>query len=66
MVIANYEKRGVEGYIGGNTLMEMGVALYARKPIYLLNPVSSELSYKAEILGMQPILLDGDLHQIPL
>ncbi|MCH7883327.1 hypothetical protein IIA95_02850 [Patescibacteria group bacterium] len=58
--IANYEKRGVEGYIGGNTLIEIGVAFYFKKPIYILNPISSELSYKQEIYGMKPILLNGD------
>mgnify|MGYP001590224124 CR=1 FL=1 len=33
-LIANHEKRGVEGYIGGNTLIEIGIAFYTHKPIY--------------------------------
>lgn len=61
VLVANYEKRGIAGYIGGNTLIEMGVTFYLKKPIYILNAVSSELSYKAEILGMRPIILHGDL-----
>lgn len=64
VLICNYEKKGVEGYIGGNTLIEIGVGFYLNKPIYILNPVSSELSYKTEILGMKPIFLDGDLEKI--
>ena len=64
VLITNYEKRGVEGYIGGNTLIEIGIAFYTHKPIYILNPVSSELSYKVEILGMKPIMLDGNLDAI--
>lgn len=62
--VANHEKRGIQGYIGGNTLIEIGVAFYLKKPIYILNPVSSELSYKQEILGMKPIFLNGNLETI--
>lgn len=64
IVVANHEKRGVQGYIGGNTLMEIGVAFFLGKPIYILHPISSELSYKQEILGMKPIFLNGNLHVI--
>lgn len=61
ILVINHEKRGIEGYVGGNTLIEMGVAFYFKKPIYILNPISSQLSYKQEILGMKPIVLAGDL-----
>ncbi len=61
ILVINHEKRGIEGYIGGNTLIEIGVAFYQKKKIYILNQVSSELSYKQEILGMKPIMLNGIL-----
>jgi len=64
IIVANHKKRGVEGYIGGNTLIEIGLAFYLKKVIYILNPISSELSYKQEIYGMKPVLLDGDLNLI--
>lgn len=64
ILVINPEKRGVAGYVGGNTLIEIGVAFYLKKPIYIFNPVSSELSYKQEILGMKPIILDGNLNNI--
>lgn len=64
ILVINEEKRGIQGYVGGNTLIEIGVAFYLRKGIYLLNPVSQELSYKQEILGMKPTLLNGDLDLI--
>ncbi len=63
ILVLNYDKKGVPGYIGGNTLMEMGVAFYLKKPIYLLNQVP-ELSYKEEILGMWPIIIANDLSKI--
>jgi len=64
IVVSNHEKKGIAGYIGGNTLIEIGVAFFLKKQIYILNPISSELAYKPEIYGMNPILLNGDLSLI--
>jgi hypothetical protein len=64
ILVINHEKRGIEGYIGGNTLIEIGVAFYLKKKIYILNSVSSELSYKQEIMGMKPVMLNGELSKI--
>lgn len=61
ILVANHEKRGVDGYIGGNTFIEIGLAFYLKKKIYILNPISSEIAYKQEIYGMKPILLNGDI-----
>jgi hypothetical protein len=64
ILVVNHEKRGVKGYVGGNTLIEMGLAFYLKKPIYLFNEVSSELLYKQEVMGMKPILLDGNVTKL--
>jgi len=61
--IYNEEKKGVAGYIGGNTLMEMAFAYQQNIEIFLLRP-TPELSYADEVLGMQPIVIDGDITQI--
>lgn len=61
ILVINHEKRGIEGYVGGNTLIEIGVAFYLKKKIYIQHDVSSELSYKQEIIGMKPVILNGDL-----
>ena len=63
ILVCNYDKNGIAGYVGANTLLEMGLAFHLRKPIYLLNAIP-EVSYKEEILGMQPIVIDGDLERI--
>ena len=63
ILVANYDKNNVKGYIGGNTLMEMGLAFFLKKKIYLLNEIP-ELPYKEEILGVKPILINGDLNKI--
>jgi len=64
ILVVNGTRKGISGYIGGATLLEMGIAFHYKKPIYLLNSVSDKLSLKEEILGMQPIFLNGDLRKM--
>lgn len=64
ILVINSDKNGITGYIGGNTLMEMGVALNHKKRIFVLNPVSDKHSYIEEIYGVMPIFLDGNLQNI--
>jgi hypothetical protein len=58
VLILNHEKKGIPGYIGANTLLEMGLAFHLNKKIYLLNEVP-EVDSKEEILCMRPIILNG-------
>jgi len=60
ILVTNYNKNGIAGYVGGNTLMEMGVAFFLKKPIYMLKAIP-EISYKEEIVGMKPIVINDDL-----
>lgn len=59
ILVLNHDKNNISHYIGPNTLLEMGLAFHNRKKIYLFNPIP-EISYKEEILGMRPIIIDGD------
>jgi len=63
VLVVNPEKKGVAGYIGGNTLIEMAFAHILNKPLYLLYPVP-EISYSSEILAMQPIVLNGTIQTL--
>ena len=63
ILVLNYDKRGLANYVGGNTLIEMGLAFHLRKTIYLLNPIP-EIGYKEELLAMKPVLINGDLGKI--
>jgi hypothetical protein len=63
ILVFNKDKHEIKNYIGPNTLLEMGVAFYLNKKIYLLNPVPST-SWKEEVLGMMPVVLNGDLKEI--
>lgn len=61
ILVLNYEKNGKPGYIGGAVLAEMAIALHFGKKIYILNPIQEDVSYKEEILGTLPIILNGNL-----
>ncbi|MBP9814483.1 nucleoside 2-deoxyribosyltransferase [Candidatus Woesebacteria bacterium] len=63
ILILNYEKKGIAGYIGGNTFLEMGYAFGLDKKVYLLHAIP-EMDYKTEMYAIQPIILDGDLDKI--
>lgn len=63
ILVLNHDKNDIANYIGPNTLMEMGLALYLGKKIFLLNPIP-EMNYKEEILGMAPIVIYNDLTKI--
>lgn len=64
ILVLNHAKKGAQGYIGGNTLMEMAIAFHYKKPIYVLNSVFESSPLYEEILGMNPIFLNGDLKKI--
>lgn len=63
ILVLNYEKKGIPNYIGGNTFLEMGLAFWLGKTIYLLHPVP-EMDYYTEMHAMQPIVLHGNVRRI--
>lgn len=63
VLVLNHEKKGIPGYVGANTLIEMGLAMHLDKPIYLLHPIP-EMDSKEELLGMKPIILNGILSSL--
>ena len=65
ILVLNYEKHGVKNYIGGNVLMEMAIAFWLKKPIFIMNEMPEESAFEEEIRGMEPILLHGDAKALP-
>jgi len=63
ILVLNYEKNGIANYIGGNTLLELGLAFFLNKRLFLLNDIP-DISYKEEILGMKPIVIHNNLDLI--
>jgi len=66
VLFLNREKDGVQGYIGANSLIELGIAWYLKQKIFLLNPppAPEKARYHTEVMLMKPTILDGDLAKI--
>ena len=64
ILVVNHEKHGQANYIGPNVLMEMSLAFYLKKPIYILNGLPDVTPFEEEIKGMQPIVLHGDISRL--
>lgn len=66
ILVLNYPRNGINGYVGASSLMEIGLAYHLKKKIFLLDPPPpiKEAKYSHEILIMQPIILNGDLNLI--
>ena len=64
VLILNHEKKGINGYFGSNTLMELSVAFFLGKKIFLLHPINEDHPHFGELIGMKTIVLNGDLDSL--
>jgi diphthamide synthase subunit DPH2 len=64
ILVVNFEKNKIAGYIGGNVLMEMTLAFHYKKPIFIYNDITEDLGIKEEIFGLNPIFLKSNLNLI--
>ncbi|MCX6753214.1 MAG: hypothetical protein NTW62_02635 [Candidatus Nomurabacteria bacterium] len=60
ILVLNFEKNGQANYIGGATFLEIYMAFELGKKIFLYNPIP-ESFLKDELLGMNPLIINGDL-----
>lgn len=66
ILVLNHPKNGVDGYVGTSGLIEMGLAYYLGKRIFLLHPTPSpsEARWAHEVRIMQPVVINGDFRLI--
>ncbi len=64
ILVVNYEKNGQQNYIGGAVLMEMGVAFYLNKKIFILNEIPEDSAFAEEIKALRPVVLHGNLTEL--
>ncbi len=64
VLVCNYEKNNAENYIGGNVLMEMTIAFYLNKPIYLLNDIPQNSAFMEEIVAVGATPLKGNINNL--
>ena len=63
VLVLNFEKEGIKNYIGGATFLEMYDAFRFNKKIFLYNEIPEGI-LKDEIIGFNPIIINGDLNKI--
>ena len=66
ILVLNYNKKGIDNYVGGNTLMEIGFAYVGGKKIFMMNPHPEEVPYTDELLAMVPKeqIIHGDISRL--
>jgi hypothetical protein len=64
LLVINNEKNDIQGYIGPNVLMEIGLAFHLNKIIYIWNQYPLDASYKDEMLALGVIVINRDLSKI--
>jgi len=66
ILVLNYPKNNINGYIGGAVLMEIAVARHLDKKIFLLHdlPNEDELKYVLEVKLTKPVILEGKIKKI--
>lgn len=60
ILVCNFDKKWITWYLWMNTLMEMWMALYDNKAIYLLNTPSQDLPSYEEVMWCKPIIINWD------
>lgn len=63
VLVLNFDKEGVKNYIGGATFLEMYDAFRMWKKIFLYNDIPEGILHD-EIVGLDPVVLNGDLSKI--
>jgi hypothetical protein len=63
VLVLNFEKDEIKNYIGGATFLEMYDAFKLNKKIFLYNDIPEGI-LKDEIIGFNPIIINGNLSKI--
>lgn len=64
VLVINLKRHGIENYIGGNTLMEIGFAHVLNQRVFLWNDIPDMPYCKPEIEAVRPVVIHGDLSLI--
>ena len=66
VIFLNLPKNDIEGYMGTSVLMELGLAYYLKKKIYLMYPYPSPHAQRwaQEVASIQPVVLNGDISSL--
>lgn len=63
ILVVNEKQKDIDGYIGANSFLEIGMAFAFGKKIFLWGPIPEQPN-KVEIMGLLPVLVEGDIQKI--
>ncbi len=63
VLVLNFQKNGQQNYIGGATFLEIYKAWEMNKKLFLYNPIPESI-FRDELIGMNPLILNGNLKNI--
>lgn len=63
VLVLNFNKNGIENYIGGATFLEIYDAFRMNKKIYFVNDIPN-IMLKDELIGFNPIIIGNNLERI--
>lgn len=64
ILVVNNEKNGIKGYIGPNVLMEIGLAFYCKKKIYIWNSLEENAGCKEELKTFGVEFINRDVNKV--
>jgi len=64
VLICNYPKNNIKGYLGTSVLMELAIAYYLNKKVFLLYDYDKSQSYGLEVAIINPVILNNNLSKI--
>jgi len=64
ILVINAKKHKINGYIGTNVMMEIAIAYYLKKKVFILNKISPGNPVYDEIHAIKATILDGDISKI--
>lgn len=64
ILVVNYEKHGQRGYVGPNTLMEIGHAFALQKKIYVWDTFDESSPFFEELISLPIIFLHTDIERL--
>lgn len=64
VLVMNLDKNGIQNYVGGNTLMEIGFAHVLNQKVFLYHPIPEMPYCKSEIEAVKPVIINEDFSLI--
>jgi hypothetical protein len=64
ILVCNYPKNNIQGYLGTSVLMELAIAYHLKKKVFLLYDYDKFQNYGLEVTIINPTIINNDLSKI--